>query len=171
MNSRIDSAQRRWLLKAIRESAGELFNLFYDLEEEGLRWRPADDEWCLKEVLAHLRDGDELYRRQIELIAHERLPVLPDEALDILPSERDYRDAPLMELMNGYEAAREETMWLLRMLDEDDWERHGLHPYRGEITVHAIVRGIHEHDLEHLYQARKLSEAVHKLFAPVRRRW
>ena len=170
MNYGLDSGQRRWLMKAVRESAGELFNLFYDLDEEGLRWRPAEDEWCLKEVLAHLRDADNLYRRQIELIARAHEPVLPDEALDILPSERNYRDAPVMDLIQEYEAAREETMWLLRMLDEDDWERRGLHPYRGEISIHAIVRSLHEHDLEHLYQARRLSETARRMFVPSRRR-
>ena len=94
----------------------------------------------------------------------------PDEALDILPSERNYRDVPLMELMNDYEAAREETIWLLRMLDEDDWERRGVHPYRGGISVHDIVRALHEHDLEHLYQARRLNEAARQIFVPSRRR-
>jgi hypothetical protein len=170
MNYGFDPGQRRWLLKAVRESAGELFNLYYDLDEEGLRWRPAEDEWCLKEVLAHLRDADLLYRRQIELITQRHEPMLPDEALDIFPSERNYRDAPVMDLMNEYEAAREETMWLLRVLDEDDWQRCGVHPYQGEISVYAIVRALHEHDLEHLYQARRLSEAAKSMSVSTRRR-
>lgn len=151
-----DSGQRRWLLKAVREAAGELFGQFMGVSEDGLRWRPAEDEWCLKEVAAHLRDADALYRRQIELIAHNREPELPDEALDILPSERDYRQEPLYQILNECEEAREETVWLLRMLDEQDWERCGIHPYRGRISIYDIARGIHEHDLEHLWQARRL---------------
>jgi hypothetical protein len=170
MNYDADTGQRRWLLKAVREAAGELFSQFSGLDESGLRWRPAEDEWCLKEVIAHLRDSDNLYRHQIELIAHNREPLLPDEALDILPSERNYRDEPLSELLNEYEAAREETVWLLRMLDEDDWDRCGIHPYRGRLSIHAIVRAIHEHDLEHLYQARRLHEAARSSFASARRR-
>ena len=56
------------------------------------------------------------------------------------------------------------------MLDEDDWERCGVHPYRGEISIHAIVRSLHEHDLEHLYQARRLNESARSMFVPSRRR-
>jgi hypothetical protein len=154
------TGQRRWLLKAVRESAGELFGQFSGISEESLRWRPAEDEWCLKEVAAHLRDAEALYQRQIDLIAHRHEPRLPYEAIDVLPFERDYRAEPLQRLLNEYAEAREETMWLLRMLDDEDWERRGRHPYRGLVSVNAIVRELHEHDLEHLYQARRLREAV-----------
>ncbi len=146
----------------MREAAGELFGQFGGVSERGLRWRPAEDEWSLKEIAAHMRDADCLYRRQIELIALERNPELPHEALDVLPSERDYRDQPLSALLYEFEAAREETVWLLRTLDEEDWERCGIHPYRGRISIYDIVRGIHEHDLEHLWQARRLRESLPK---------
>jgi hypothetical protein len=35
-----------------------------------------------------------------------------------------------------------------------------VHPYRGRVSVYDIAREIHQHDLEHLYQARRLREAV-----------
>ena len=160
MEYEAEAGPRRWLLKAVRESSGELFNQFSGISEERLRWRPAVDEWCLKEVAAHLRDAEALYQRQIELIAREREPRLPHEAIDILPSEHDYRDVPLTRLLNEYESAREETVWILRMLGEEDWQRTGLHPYRGRISIYDIVHELHQHDLEHLYQARRLRQAL-----------
>ena len=150
-------------MKAVREAAGEVFGQFHGLSEQLLRWRPAEGEWCLKEVAAHLRDAESLYQKQIELIAYSREPRLPYEAIDVLPSERDYRDVPLSRLLHEYEANREETVWLLRMLGEEEWQRCGIHPYRGRISVHDIVRELHEHDLEHLYQARRLREMVLKV--------
>ncbi len=147
-------------MKAVREAGGELFSQFSGLQEAELRWRPADGEWCLKEVAAHLRDAEALYRRQIELIARSRDPRLPHEALDVLPFERDYRDESLSRLLNEWAEAREETVWLIRMLDEPDWERCGIHPYRGRVTMMDIVREVHEHDLEHLWQARNLRSSL-----------
>ena len=47
---------------------------------------------------------------------------------------------------------------MLRTLDEDDWQRTGIHPYRGKVSIHDIARELHEHDLEHLYQARIIRE-------------
>jgi hypothetical protein len=155
-----DSSPRRFLLKAIRESTGELYGQLAHIGEAGLRWRPAPGEWCLKEIAAHLRDAEQLHQRQIELIVSRDEPRLPDEPIDVLPSERDYREQPLRQFLEDYEAAREETVWMLRMLDEDDWQRAGLHPYRGRITLIDLVREIHEHDLDHLYQARRLRESL-----------
>jgi hypothetical protein len=164
MASEAETGQRRWLLKAVREASGELFGQFYGLDEDGLCWRPQPDEWCLKEVAAHMRDAEQLYQRQIELICHEAEPLLPYEPVDVLPSERDYRAEPLSRFLNVYESAREETVWLLRMLSEDEWQRTGVHPYRGRVSIYDLVREVHEHDLEHLYQARRLREML-----PVRR--
>jgi hypothetical protein len=125
-----------------------------------LRWRPDEHEWCLKEVAAHLRDAEALYRRQITVIADSPEPRIPYEAIDVLPAERDYRDLPLQRLLHEYAEARDETAWILRTLSEDDWQRCGFHPYRGRISIEDIVRELHQHDLEHLYQARKLREAI-----------
>ena len=155
-----ETGQRRWLLKAVREASGELFSQFSGLNEAALRQSPATDEWCLKEVAAHMRDAESLYRKQIELISRQKEPRLPYEAIDVLPFERDYREQPLDRLLYEYEDGRQETVWLLRTLDEGDWERCGIHPYRGRISILDIVRELHEHDLEHLYQARKLRDFV-----------
>lgn len=160
MQPQIDRGTRRWLLKAIREAAGELFQQFGRLDDAALRWRPHADEWCLKEVAAHVRDAELMYQRQIEAIIRGYPERLPYEAVDVLPAERDYRDQPLQTFLWEFEAAREETVWLLYGLDEDDWAATAVHPYRGPVTLHDIVRELHQHDLEHLIQARRLRAQV-----------
>jgi hypothetical protein len=162
----ISTAERRWLTKAVREMAGELYRQFSGLNEKGLRWSPAPGEWCLKEIAAHLRDAEMLYQRQIEAIVHSYgAPVrLPHEPLDVLPAERSYVNGELQRFLYEYESAREETVWLLYALGEDDWLRTGYHPYRGEISVYDIARELHEHDLQHLNQTRLTREAVDKRF-------
>jgi hypothetical protein len=156
----MESGERRWLMKAVREATGELFGQFSGVDEKGLRWRPGKSEWCLKEIAAHLRDAEVLYQRQLELIARRKEPRLPHEAIDVLPFERDYRKEPLLQILHEYRDAREETAWILYTLDEDDWQRGGTHPYRGRVTVHDIAREMHEHDLEHLYQAQALRKKL-----------
>jgi hypothetical protein len=155
-----EEGQRRWLMKAVREAAGEFYQQFSGLRERQLRWRPLDDEWCLKEVAAHMRDAEQLYQKQIELISNLRDPQLPYEAIDVLPFEHDYRNEDADQLLTEWAYARDESVWLLRMLDDDGWERCGVHPYRGRISLYDLVREMHEHDLEHLYQARKLRELI-----------
>jgi hypothetical protein len=37
-----------------------------------------------------------------------------------------------------------------------DFERTAVHPYRGEVTLGQIARELAQHDLEHLWQVRRL---------------
>jgi hypothetical protein len=147
-------------MKALRESAGEIYGLAVDLNEASARWRPAEDEWCMKDVIAHLRDADVLTTRQVELIERDHEPEIPHESLEVLPFERNYRGAQMGRLLSEYESAREELLWQLRLIDPDDWDRRGVHPYLGPISIGQLVRRTHEHDLEYLYQAKKLHEAA-----------
>jgi hypothetical protein len=156
MRNQVEPGTRRWLLKAVREAAGELFQQFGGLDEPSLRWSARGDEWCMKEIAAHVRDAERMYQRQIEAIAHGRPGRLPYEAVDVLPSEENYRDMPLRNFIWEFEAAREETVWLLYTLDEAEWARTAEHPYRGPVTLYDIARELHEHDLDHLFQARRL---------------
>lgn len=155
-----EEGERRWLMKAVREAAGELWAQFRGLERRALRWRLHEDEWCLTELAGHLRDAEQLYQLQMELIAREPEPYLPYEAIDLLPAERGYRDENAEQLLQEFAFARDETVWFLRMLRDSDWERIGRHPYRNVVTLHDIVREMHQHDLEHLRQARRLRDAV-----------
>jgi hypothetical protein len=67
---------------------------------------------------------------------------------------------PLRDFVWEVEAAREETVWLLYTLDEDDWSRTAQHPYRGIVSLYDVARELHEHDLDHLFQARRLRDQV-----------
>ncbi len=160
VRSQVEPALRRWLIKAVREAAGELFQQFGSLDDVALRWRPRDDEWCLKEIAAHVRDAERMYQRQIEAIAQRRPGRLPYEPVDVLPAENNYRDMPLRDLAWEFEAAREVTVWLLYTLDEDDWSQTGEHPYRGAVSIYDIARELHEHDLDHHFQARRVREQL-----------
>jgi hypothetical protein len=132
----MDEEGQRWVLKALREAGDELIDQFYGASEDELCGRPEDDEWSLKEIAGHLRDNEEL-------------------AL-----EQDYRSADVQELLSAFAGFRRQAYRLLSSLAPDDWERCGRHPYRGEVTIAQIARELAEHDLGHLWQARRLREAL-----------
>lgn len=156
----VESGSKRWILKAVREVAGELMQLYHRLDDASLRWRPAPDEWCMKEIAAHMRDSEQLFLRQIEAIAQGDPGPLPHEPVDVYPAERTYRDEPVEHFLWEFESAREESVWTLYALDQDDWEKTGEHPYRGMISIYDIAREMHEHDLQYLLMARRLREQL-----------
>ncbi|MEX0683000.1 MAG: DinB family protein [Dehalococcoidia bacterium] len=145
-----------WAMKALREAGGSLFSEFTALDEATLRHRPAEDELCLKEIGAHLRDAEELALLQITSAIEEPKKPLPVWDIDVLPFERDYRSANLRRVLSELRGLRQETTSTLWMLRDHDWRRRVKHPYRGEITIETIARDLAQHDLEHLWQVRRL---------------
>ena len=158
----MDEGEQRWVLKALREAGEELIDQFHGAGEKELRWRAQDDEWSLKEIAGHLRDNEELALEQMTLMASDEDPPLPARDVDALPLEADYRSADVRELLGAFARLRNQTHRLLWSLESEDWERCGRHPYRGEVTIAQIARELAEHDLGHLWQARRLKETLRR---------
>jgi hypothetical protein len=150
----------RWLLKALREAAHELESQLWGLDEDDLRWRQDEDTLSLKEIAAHLRDCEEQFLRCLELIAERDAPRLPAFDGDVLLLERDYREVDLFDALETFARLRQRSSYLLYGLAAEEWERTGKHPYRGEVSIAQLAREQNEHDLEHLWQARRIREAL-----------
>ena len=161
-----EDGESRWLLKALREVAHELESQLWGLDEDDLRWRPADDGWSLKEIAAHLRDCEEHFLRSLELIAFDDEARVPAFDGDALVLERDYRQSDIYDVLEGFEALRHRTVSLLWSLAPEDWERTGTHRYLGPVTIARLAHEQNEHDLEHLWQARRLRQTLAKRAAP-----
>ena len=151
-----DRDPQGWTLKALREAGNSLVSELYGLDERALRQRPDDGDWSLKEIAAHMRDAEDLALKQMSAIIERRRGALPTWDVDLLPHERDYRNQSLDNLLAGFRALRRETTQLLWSITDSDWNTAANHPYRGEVTLGEIARELAQHDLEHLWQVRRL---------------
>ena len=149
-----------WVLKALREAGSSLISELYDVDEESLVWRPADGEWSLKEIAAHLRDAEELALVQFNAFVAGSSSALPAWDVDLLPQERDYQSEEIARVLASFRGMRRETTYLLWALTEADWQRSAEHPYRGPVTLGELARELAQHDLEHLWQVRQLKEQL-----------
>lgn len=149
-----------WVLKALREAGNSLISELYDVDEESLVWRPAEGEWSLKEIAAHLRDAEELALAQFNAFVAGSSSALPAWDVDLLPQERDYQSGEIARVLASFRGMRRETTYLLWALTEADWQRSAEHPYRGPVTLGELARELAQHDLEHLWQVRQLKERL-----------
>jgi hypothetical protein len=79
------------------------------------------------------------------------LPVEPDR----VAVDRQYRRNDTQEALSTFEQRRGETLAFLRELKPPQWERGGIHPVRGRMTVKDFVALIAWHDDNHLDQLRR----------------
>jgi hypothetical protein len=150
-----------FLLKALSEASGEMQRAFYGLNRRDLL-RPGegfDDCWCLLSIAVHLRDTERAVLEQLETMLTRREPEIRHVDMDALPLEDDYRDADEEEVLEEFQYYRRQSSYMLWDLMPGEWERGGLHPYRGRLTVLEIARELYQHDLEHLWQVRRMIDA------------
>lgn len=145
-----------WVMKALREAGNSVVSEFAGLDEEVLRRRPAEGEMCLKEIACHLRDAEELAVLQFTSLIEEPARPLPCWDIDVFILERNYREADIRRTLSEYRGLRRETTHLLFGLRRSEWEMTGRHPYRGEVSLQTLARELAQHDLEHLWEARRL---------------
>ena len=155
---------RRWLLKALRETAHEIGRLASALPGEALHSRPSasgvGEAWTAIEVACFLRHSEREDLAAVRAVLARDGAPLPERRAHLAPGEGACGRPDLGELLWGYAEAREELLWEIELAGRE-WEHAGVHPHRGAIALAAWVREIHERDLEALWSLRRLrSEAA-----------
>ncbi len=152
-----------FLLKALSEASGELRQCFYGARRRVLLM-PGDDFddcWSLLGIAVHMRDVERGVSGQFEeILTSPRESPMPHVSMDDVPFRPDYEDEDDDEVLDEFHYLRRHTSYMLWDIDSSDWDRAGIHPYRGRMTVLDLTRQLYQHDLEHLWQARRMLDAL-----------
>jgi hypothetical protein len=139
-----------------RETLDSLMKLLNGVPEGKLRERPAPDRWSVAELLAHLADAEIgaswRYRQMIE---HNGCPLSPYDQ-DLWNQLGSYASRRPEDALQLFRLLREANLHMFKQLTPDQWERHGVHAERGEMTVRDLALQIAGHDLNHVAQVRKI---------------
>lgn len=151
-----------FLLKALSEASGEMRREYHGLSREDLLvpGSAPDEGWCLLAVAVHVRDTERGILGQVEAILRRREANVRYVDIDNIPFAEDYSDADEDDVMEEFHDLRQRLAYTLWELDGEDWERAGIHPYRGRVTLLDLARETYQHDLEHLWQVRRMVLAL-----------
>jgi DinB superfamily len=148
--------EREEILKALRAGPLVLSRLVRELPDAALRRRPADGEWAIIEVVAHLADTEERALSRTRRMLTEEEPFLEPYDPAALAIERDYISMELGEQLARFAALRAEQAELSATLDDDGWLRPGRHGEHGRITVQQLAAHTAGEDADHLAQIARL---------------
>lgn len=134
------------------ESPDRVRKLLRGLTEKQLETKPAPGKWCIKEIVAHLADGEVILGSRCRFIgAHDR-PPLPGYDQDAFVERLGPMNARAADLADDFAMARAVNLGLFERLPEEAWDRVGLHSERGEESIRTIVAMYAGHDRVHLAQ-------------------
>ncbi len=141
-------------LQAILSSTpAALDSLSRSLGPEQWVCHPQPGEWCLAEMICHLRDVDrEVNLPRLKKILEEENPFLAGQDTDAWNSERCYHFQDGPEALHSFSAARIELLGLIDSLDPEAWQRTARHSIFGRTDLAEMVKFITSHDRLHVRQ-------------------
>lgn len=142
-------------LDRLRTTARDLVSLVSGADDADLRREPAPGEWSAATVVAHLADDEMVFGVRLRMIVADDRPMLATWDARAWADRFGELDDDVRDTLQRWRAVRESNLRLLDALVEGEWERDGVHPQRGPLTVRDLVKSRAEHDRTHLDQIRR----------------
>jgi hypothetical protein len=136
-------------IESQRKAPKRLKKLIKGLSEKQLSRRPAPDKWSIKEVIAHLADGEVIMGSRIRFVAAQDCPPLPSYDQDLFVQNLGVDQVKTKELLEAFAMARKLNMQLIARLPESALDRVGLHAERGEESIRTMLTMYAGHDVIH----------------------
>jgi DinB superfamily len=133
-------------------TSDDALNVTLDVEEEGLRWRPASGEWSAIEIVGHLIDKMQIWHSRVLAMANANTPTFEVFDQDELVDRRQYISASVDDLRPRLKDAASSFADTLGKLPESAAARLGRHPEYGLLTLRRCVEIPLEAAREHISQ-------------------
>ena len=145
-------------LQHLRQTPQDLAALLDGLPETALEIRPPDGGWGIRQVMAHLRDAQQLVDFRIDLMLKEDDPPLEAKAVFEWADRPEAHLKPVQEILDAYRVSRRNTLANLERIPLQAWWRRGRHQEFGQVTILQQASYFAMHELTHLPQLQRLRQ-------------
>jgi hypothetical protein len=145
-------------LARMERTADDFAAAIKGVSDAALSTRPDERSWSAKETLCHVRDTEESFMLRFQSIMEMDEPRFLPADPDRWATERQYQRNDAGEALAAFRVRRDETLKFLRGLRREHWDRGGVHPTRGRMTITDFVGLMAWHDDNHLDQLRRALE-------------
>jgi uncharacterized damage-inducible protein DinB len=143
-------------MQRLTRTADELAAATKGRSDAVLSRRPDAKNWAAKEIVCHLRDAEEAFNSRFEQILAMDVDLqLPAANPDRIAEERQYLRNDTPEAVAAFRRRREETLATFGKLTAAQWDKGGVHPVRGRITLDNFLALMAWHDDNHLDQLQR----------------
>jgi hypothetical protein len=154
---------RSQLIRLLEHTHPTLIRLTSSLPEPALDFHPEADAWSIRDILAHLVDGEtSVIRARFERILKEDHPSLPPTDEKEQTAHRTKTRDALEVLLREFALQRAASLDMIKMVGESDWRREGYHPEYGHFTAQEWLGRWANHDTVHLRQIESTLEAFRR---------
>lgn len=144
------------LMAILKSTPAVLHTLCSKLEKSLWSRRALPDEWCITEILCHLRDVDkEVNFPRVNAILMEKNPFLPGMDTDPWAHQRSYIEQDCDEALDSFTRTRTQIIEHLDNISNAAWQRTARHAIFGPTRLFELIGIIAGHDRLHIQQVQK----------------
>lgn len=129
-------------------------------EEED--FTPAPGKWSVRQIMAHLADGEVVCAHRCRQIAAEDNPTIVAFDQEMWARNLNYTGRKPKQSLESFRRLRAETLDLLKSLHESAFERAGTHTEVGRLTLRELVDRNVKHTESHARQLQAVREEYKK---------
>ena len=142
---------------SVRETQSRLLGVLDGWTDADALWKPAPDEWCIRELALHALFTERLVAKLVHYTARGAFPPAADlegAGIGMMPADdgREYR-----RVLDDLRAANEALVATLQEIpDEPDMKMQAAHPFFGRLNCLEWAGFQRVHDLDHIQHAEKI---------------
>jgi uncharacterized damage-inducible protein DinB len=152
----LDAVAGRDPLELSSKAPKRLRHLIEGLSNKELEWRPGPGKWSIKQILAHLADGEVINGSRLRFVAGMDRPTIIGYDQDAFAANLCVDKLSAEEWLDAFRAMRALNISLLSRLPKEAFARIGVHSERGEESLGHMVFLYAGHDLVHERQIASL---------------
>jgi len=144
------------VLETLARQIDEIQEAFGKISEEQALFRPAPEEWSIKQVLGHINDTERIFFYRALCISRGEIQSLPGFDQDEYVRGTDFNACRLGGLIHEFTLVRQANLIALRHISTEAGLRRGLvndHPASARALVHIMAGHVYHHleSLEAVY--------------------
>jgi DinB superfamily len=149
-------------MAVLERTPASLSALLLDLPEPWIRATEGEGTWSPYDVIGHLIHGErtDWIPRAQHIVAGETRPF---EKFDRFAQFTDSEGQSLADLLETFAELRKQNLATLAEMNltSDDFDRKGMHPELGEVTLGQLLATWVVHDLDHVVQVARTMAKVY----------
>ena len=130
-------------------------------EEEDFTVAPG--KWSIRQIIAHLADGEIVGAHRFRQVIAEDSPTLVAYDQNLWSANLDYSRRKPKQSLETFRRTRAENYELLKELPHEAFERAGNHTERGRVTLRQLLEGYAGHDESHARQLQNVRDEYQKV--------
>lgn len=152
----LDALDPPTAVERLRQMPEEVAVLIEGLSEEDMARQPQGEGWCIRNILTHLRDAQEVLIFRLDLFQKAEHPVLESKAIFEWATHEGDHPPSTLDIFEMYRVARVRLLASLEALHLANWRRSGFHEEFGTVLLKQQVSYFASHEYTHLPQIEAL---------------